>query len=323
MAELVLRYKGENLQKDLKELESLNQNAQEEESKRPPLESFFYQNTDENLKNDENLLNTKESYTNEIPLNQVNESPLNDKALNQVNQSYENEIPFYTGIKKLDEKINNNGLSLYDLYALKRLGIEINRPINANLKGDFAIKKLSGDKEFETIKATNNAFDNLNSIIENAPDTAGMWNQFARGYSKLTNHTLFSADEDNQKRLSDEAMLKSNYLAAIPLRSGGTQEERDAFREAINFGGLNAKDTTKKAFNLYNHLMQRQQAAIETLKAKGYNETMIKEALGLEGGKNFENNIKAYEYLKNNLEDFDSEEFKESFKYQNYFNQRK
>lgn len=318
MGDLILRHKGANLENDLKELEGLNENAQEQEIKKPPLESFLKQNTQENLKSDEKLLSE----------NAQEQSPINENiALNQNNinetPTPSNEIPFYTGIRKLDEKISKDELSLYDLYALKRLGIEINKPINANLQGDIAIKKLSGDKEFETIKATNNAFDNLNSIVENAPDTAGIWNQFARGYSKFTNHTLFSADEANQKRLSDEAMLKSNYLAAIPLRSGGTQEERAALSEAINFGGLNAKETTKKAFNLYNHLMQRQRAAIETLKAKGYNEAMIKEALGLEGGRNFENNIKAYEYLKNNLEDFDSEEFKENFKYENYFNQRR
>lgn len=304
MQDLVLRHKGK---------EALNEPL--EENTKPSLESFLKK---DNEKLDEDI---KE-------LNELNNEALKEQSEAKEEQEgvkKELELPsISTGSAKLDEKIQNKELSLYDIYALRKMGMDTTSLSNANranldLNADVSakVKRLNGDKDYEQIKELNNAFENLNSIVANSNETSGIQNNLARKWSNLTNHFIFSADEGNQQRIFDESNLYGNYLNAIKLRSGGTQKERAKMTEALNFGGLNAEQTRNKALSIYENFFQRQNNALKVLKSKGYDEGVIFEALGDEGRNNFINNRKAYEYLKNN--EFEKDTFERVYKYGEFF----
>ncbi|MBS4276048.1 hypothetical protein [Campylobacter vulpis] len=316
MSDLVLRHKGEEA-------------FEEQEPKKPSLESFLKEENAQNTENeklDENIKALDEA--NKEALQEQNE-PSPPRVLNLPSN-------VSTGSKILDEKIKKKELSLYDIYALKKMGLNStalneamkdksvivggeNGENSLSLKGEFGarVKRLNGDKDYEQLKELNNAFENLNSIVANSNETSGIQNHLARKWSNMTNHFIFSADEGNQQRIFDESNLYGNYLNAIKLRSGGTQKERARMTEALNFGGLNAEATRQKALSIYENFFQRQNNALKVLKSKGYDEGTIFEALGEEGRNNFINNRKAYEYLKSN--EFDKDEFEKVYKYGEFF----
>ncbi|MDL0104233.1 hypothetical protein NYG95_08225 [Campylobacter felis] len=315
MQDLVLRHKG---------LEAL-----ENEAVKPSLESFLREeNKEQNEKLDEKIKALDEA-NKEAELMQNAPLKQEPSALRVLNMPSN----VSTGSKILDEKIKKKELSLYDIYALKKMGLDStalneamkNRSVvvggenNLRLNGELGarVKRLNGDKDYEQLKELNNAFENLNSIVANSNETSGIQNHLARKWSNMTNHFIFSADEANQQRIFDESNLYGNYLNAIKLRSGGTQKERARMTEALNFGGLNAEQTRQKALSIYENFFQRQNNALKVLKSKGYDEGVIFEALGEEGRNNFINNRKAYQYLKSN--EFDKDEFERVYKYGEYF----
>ena len=228
------------------------------------------------------------------------------ESLNELSQSKEQ------GLEK------QRGFSLYDYYLLNKAGLGglVQNANNEDLR--LKIKSLSGEKEYAQIKDINHALNNLNSIIANSNQTSGTWNNLARGISNLTSHFI-SADKENQERINDQAGLFGNYLNAVSLRSGGTANEREKIRQAINFGNLDSKETRAKALKIYDDLMQRQQIALNTLKSKGYNQNMI---FHDENELNaFYKNQKIYEYLKSG-KSFNEKEFK-SLRYDKALNEDK
>ncbi|TQR31800.1 hypothetical protein DMB92_05275 [Campylobacter sp. MIT 99-7217] len=219
-----------NLEQEQEKLENLNagesltqENTQNQNKERPPLESFIKDDGLMRAKQNSQSLQDQNTQNQASNLENQNSHALQNESLKQENlndtnteQSLENlqnpqnkESSFVkTGIKGLNERLENEDLSLYEAYLLKKFaGIDTrelykeNDP-KANL--DLKVKKLSGDSDFKALHDINSAMESLSSIIANADKTSGWWNSWARWLSDKTGHTLFAADDDNQQRMADE-----------------------------------------------------------------------------------------------------------------------
>lgn len=282
---------NELLEKLSKSLELKNESKEKELD----FDSFF---SDENTLND---LNTKKQ-----------EQNLNDEKQNSNTQNQE-------------QNTNPKTPTAYDIYHAKTYGYfdelypqisSANNADNLNLK----LKKLSGEKEYQELQSINKALGNLNDIVSLSNETSGTINALDRWLGETTNN-FFTPSEENIQRANSNSSLYANYLASVSLRSGGTAKERARIAEAINFGAMNAKDTRAKALKVADDLLKRQNIALQTLKAKGYDENV----LFSQGNdvNDYLKNLKAYEYLKNNQDNFKDKHFDSILKYGDYFEKDK
>lgn len=264
------------------------------------------------------------------------------KSLELKNESKEKELDFDSFFS--DENVKNQEQSLenanqspqiqeqnpktptaYDIYHAKKYGYfdelypqtsnESNAD-NLNLK----LKKLSGEKEYQELQSINKALGNLNDIVSLSNETSGTINALDRWLGETTNN-FFTPSEENIQRTNSDSSLYANYLASVSLRSGGTAKERARIAQAVNFGAMNAKDTRAKALKVADDLLKRQNIALQTLKAKGYDENV----LFSEGNdvNDYLKNLKAYEYLKNNQDNFKDKHFDSILKYGDFFERDK
>ena len=219
------------------------------------------------------------------------------------------------------EKIQENILqenskkeaSAFEIYHAKKYGYFNEKyPELAYSQGQEAslglnLKKLSGDKEFQELKAVNNALGNLNTIISLSDDTSGTINAIDRGLGYLTGNFL-TPSEKNILRTNAESSLKANYLNAVSLRSGGTVNERNQISRAIDFGAMNAEDTRHKASDLGKEMIRRQNILLNNLAAKGYAPEAIFQGRGTSVNE-YQRNYDAHMYLQSKKSDFKQSEF--------------
>ena len=200
----------------------------------------------------------------------------------------------------------------YDIYHAKKYGyFEQKYPELANTENPDALnlklKKLSGEKEYQELQSINKALGNLNDIVSLSNDTSGTINALDRWAGSVTNNFL-TPSEKNIQRANANSSLYTNYLNAVSLRSGGTARERAKISESVNFGAMNARDTRIRALKVADDLLKRQNVALDTLRAKGYDDKLIFANEGTDIN-SFNKNLNAYEYLKNNLKSFDEKDF--------------
>lgn len=200
----------------------------------------------------------------------------------------------------------------YDIYHAKKYGyFEQKYPELASNENPDALnlklKKLSGEKEYQELQSINKALGNLNDIVSLSNDTSGTINALDRWAGSVTNNFL-TPSEKNIQRANANSSLYTNYLNAVSLRSGGTARERAKISESVNFGAMNARDTRIRALKVADDLLKRQNVALDTLRAKGYDDKLIFANEGTDIN-SFNKNLNAYEYLKNNLKSFDEKDF--------------
>ena len=200
----------------------------------------------------------------------------------------------------------------YDIYHAKKYGyFEQKYPELASNENPDALnlklKKLSGEKEYQELQSINKALGNLNDIVSLSNDTSGTINALDRWAGSVTNNFL-TPSEKNIQRANANSSLYTNYLNAVSLRSGGTARERAKISESVNFGAMNARDTRVRALKVADDLLKRQNVALDTLRAKGYDDKLIFANEGTDIN-SFNKNLNAYEYLKNNLKSFDEKDF--------------
>lgn len=137
-----------------------------------------------------------------------------------------------TGIKDLDDKINNRDLTYFDYYRAKQMGVDL----TMYMQGDFHHKIAN------TTRATQGVYDTLKTlemgdeIIQKAQDNSGVWNGLKRKLNHLTGG-FFSLDHELAQ--TDNLVTTYAYATARSLGNGKTNLEQQ--RDAKNITAFKAK----------------------------------------------------------------------------------